>query len=769
MSGTEIGLDNTCKSVYALQEFFGLFGAEPKSTAAGVLKEYKEALTFDLKYLNASEEKISKQQRLLQINTYLDTLNQVQDDAQVTGPLKQAFPLYPEPLIHLMQRDTTNLHSIILRPIYKDNFLRLTVVTPTFSAHHTQPSILADTLRQQYQHISFTPKSKDELIARVILRCAGLPVELAAIKAQLIQEINDYLGIAVNLEHTQGSRYAPSVSMNQAYLDEQINPTTTEECVNGLIQYCTPNLFDTIEGSPFYTVNTSERLSILTQFFLAELNIVCKEQGMTVANFGQILEQDAQLTQELATAVKHALEHSAPVEETLIKSINQHQARFELNQPIPDQGIPALKTRFKSHWEHIKASPHFDEFMLLGEQHGLFVAHQGSIATHFANFVHIGWQHDLNQFIQDFESIDKPNNMIPHKNTHILQEMELDVSSMDTNSLQALYDDINTHPRKEALLIQFKQERPDFKAQIEVREFLQHVAYGEQNEAEALLQDPTIAQELLTAHHIPFTDYSGRTFQCTAYEYAYWAKDSHMQRMLEKYIRQDDSTRLNILGRVNAIEEPINPTLSAGFLAPPRIKGVCYTTQDSAGNTIHHRDAHYDLTPLISALQHYVAEFKKKPNKTQADWDAIEKIWIEEVGRAQRDVPAHIAHEYCHPDRSFNDIKKNSESLSAANSSNLKRQLKFSNYETGNYDAWFSRGPYSMDSGLGFSWGIVRGWPRIGRAIRRVGVAGLGVNAGAHIDLAALIIIDNVRTEDLKQSLRNLSQPLNGPAESHGP
>ena len=45
-------------------------------------------------------------------------------------------------------------------------------------------------------------------------------------------------------------------------------------------------------------------------------------------------------------------------------------------------------------------------------------------------------------------------------------------------------------------------------------QFLQHVAYGEQNEAESLLkQGADSAQELLTEREFPFTDYSGRTFK----------------------------------------------------------------------------------------------------------------------------------------------------------------------------------------------------------------------------------------------------------------
>lgn len=800
MSGTEIGLDNTCKSVYSLQEFFGLLGENKQSTGLGVLTDYKAALEFDLKYMSTSAEKTAKAHRLSQIETYLEILRHVQQDNRITEPLKQAFPLYPEPLVHLMEAVDANLHSIILRPREQDNYLRTTAIEPTFSANHNQMvnghivpqnSILADTLRQAYQSISFTPKSKEALIANVVSKRIGLPVDFTQIKSALIAEVQRYLGITVRFEETQGNRYAPSVPMNQPYLDRELsidsdNPATTESYTHALIQYCTPNLFDNIEGSPFYTVNDTEHLSILTQFFLAELNIACREQSITTANFGQILESDTQLTRDLVEAVKNALEHSAPVEETLIQYINQHQQHFELTTLISEESVPTLKEsptlkeRFKSHWEQIKASPHFDEFMLLGKKKGLFVTHQGCMATHFASFLQMGWQDSrLDAALQDFVTVEKPDNVIVHQNAHIhadIKEIEIDLSQMDTDALQALYEDINTYPEqalKESLLAQLKQERPDFKPKIDAKKFLQHVAYGEQNEAEALLQqDPELAQELLKADNSPFTDYSGRTFNCTAYEYAYWAKDTHMQRMLEKYIRINEETRQLMLHRVQEIEKLVPsaapPRFFGLFQPSPIPQGLHYTTKDKQGLITEHQDAGFDLTPLIHALKHYKDEYDKKSNKTEADWDALDKIWIEEVGRAQRNVTAHIAHEYCHPDRSFEDVNNNNELLSAAIPSNLKRQLKFYNVDTGNHDFWFSPDSYSVDSGLGFSFGILRR-RRSGGAD---GVAGRGSAMWdvAHADSVALTTIDKVRTNDREQSLLNLSRPLNPQAsQSHGP
>jgi hypothetical protein len=806
MSGTEIGLDNTCKSVYSLQEFFGLAGADKERSALGVLTDYKAVLEFDLKYMPASAAKTAKAHRLSQIDTYLDILNQVQLDTRIRNPLMRNSPVYPEPLVHLMQSVDANLHSIILRPRVQDSYLRTTAIEPTFSANHNQmvndeivpEASLFDTLRNRYQTIPLTPKSTEGLIALIRSKRVGLPVDFDQIKVQLKDEIKTYLGIDVRFEQThsnQAQRAAGAIvsaPMNQPYLDEQLginadNPATIEDYVNGLIHYCTPNLFDNVEDSPFYTVNDPEQLSILTQFFLAHLNIACQEASITTADFGQVLESDATLVEALAEAVKEALAHSASVEETLISFINQHQNRFGLTTLISEESLPALKgsptlnERFKSHWEEIKESPHFDEFMLLAKKSGLFVTHQYGMAIHFANFLQMGWQDNrLDMQLQDFHAVDKPDNVIPHKNEHIhadMAEIEIDLSHMDKDALQALYEDISNYPDQtlsKELLAQFKLERPDFKPRIDAKQFLQHVAYGEQDEAEALLQqDPELAQELLQADGIPFTDYSGRTFKCTAYEYAYWAKDSHMQRMLEKYIRINEETRQLILQRVEDIEKLVSSSGPGFFQSPPKPQGLHYTTKNKQGSVIEHQDAGFDLTPLINALNHYVAEHDKKPNKTEADWDALEKIWIEEVGRAQRDIPAHIAHEYCHPDRSFEDVNENNQLLDASNPDNLKRQLKFYNYDTGNTDVWFSPNSYSVDSGLGFSFGVC-GAVRLRRGtIARglaLGLAGLQLNVEWRgCDSAALTTIDKVRTIDREQSRLFLSHPLNlQESQSHG-
>ena len=448
-----------------------------------------------------------------------------------------------------------------------------------------------------------------------------------------------------------------------------------------------------------------------------------------------------------------------------LSRINAYATELKLKTSLTQEDFKAIKETFALRYAEIKDSPHFDEFFLLNTQKkGDFFIHQGAICTPFAKFVCsplFDLPAELTQALENARKTASTLNIeIPHHNPLVQGEVEIHTATLDNTALQALYEQINTYKDqtlKKQLLAPLKQERPDFKPPINAKQFLQHIAYGEQDEAEILLQkDPELAQELLKAHNIPFTDYSGRTFTCTAYEYAWWAKDAHMLKMLEKYIKQDEETRQFILERVKVIEELITPPSSSGFFGPAKPRGLLYTTQNSEGQTIEHCEAHFDLSPLMEALRTYISAYNISPKETDADWEALYKSWIE-VGLPQREVPAHIAQEYCHPNRSFDDVSQNKSLLNASEPSNLKRQLTFYNYKTSAYDSWFTRGTDSSDSSLGSSFAILRGR---GHEATAASCANAGGASAWPIDLLAIEAIDEVRTGDLKESLDNLNRPI---------
>lgn len=250
---------------------------------------------------------------------------------------------------------------------------------------------------------------------------------------------------------------------------------------------------------------------------------------------------------------------------------------------------------------------------------------------------------------------------------------------------------------------------------------LTHVARGEQGEAEAFLkkckQNKSLDSQWFLKTPLTFTDYSGRTFNCTAYEYADWAKDTHMCRMLAKYM--DEDTKAEILKQINKNDQ----------------EGLSYKEDGK-----DFRSAHFDFNPLKTDLQAYVDGYKGW--KTNDDPEAIDDAWLK-VGKNQRKVPAHVANEYCHPERSFDptpDFKEES----------LPRILKFYNFITGKDEDWY---PLPGGSeGLGFNFSVNRSW-----ALRPEGVADGSLVLRSLSDLEAMCHLDEVRTEELKELRKHLA------------
>ena len=333
---------------------------------------------------------------------------------------------------------------------------------------------------------------------------------------------------------------------------------------------------------------------------------------------------------------------------------------------------------------------------------------------------------------------------------------------------------------------------------FQLRQFSDDVAKGQQDAAKDILQGSDDKQTLLRAR-AKFTDYSGRTFNCTAYEYAYWAKDTHLCRMLESHM--DDKTKTQLLERVNEMEHTglayqqhgvdyQNPHYDMSFvlknlsldefrqlktMVGQKIAKINNATADNYATLAftatefeqlkkeldHHKQSRltsffytspanavanklqFDFKSLITALDTYVTNYDRW-NYHQRD-----EGWLN-VGKAQREVTAHIAHEYCRYNRSF-------EPCPEFNEETLPRCFTFINYVT-NVELWFPL--TSSSSGLGFDFGIIHR-DRSGRggaagARSREGWAGqvlLGYPGRCpRLDLAAISRLDEVRTADLTQS-----------------
>ena len=111
-----------------------------------------------------------------------------------------------------------------------------------------------------------------------------------------------------------------------------------------------------------------------------------------------------------------------------------------------------------------------------------------------------------------------------------------------------------------------------------------------------------------------------------------------------------------------------------------------------------------------------------------------------DVGLAQRDVPVHVINEYCRGDRSFNPKPSFDED-------HLPRDILYFNYQKRMYVDFF---PDTTRLGIDFALTRSKASSPMGAVGRWCGLQ------GGQLDLEAVKHLDEVRTEDISQSLLNL-------------
>jgi hypothetical protein len=198
-----------------------------------------------------------------------------------------------------------------------------------------------------------------------------------------------------------------------------------------------------------------------------------------------------------------------------------------------------------------------------------------------------------------------------------------------------------------------------------------------------------------------------------------------MCRMLEHHM--NDATKTTMLERIEEIERIV--------LKTGQPMGLSYQQ-----NGAEHRSAHFNFEPLRRAYEQYVNGYDAW--RAASNWDALKVAWMN-IGIAQRNVPTHVAQEYCHPTRSFDRLPSFN-----VDEERLPRVLAVYNWSTRRDALWFPLG--LAESGVT----LMRS-----NFLRCAGrLDGMGRQA-AEYDLAAITHLDQVRHLDLKVSRDHLSPP----------
>ena len=787
VGGQEISTDNTCQSKTELNVFFRM------GDGVRELESYKSVLEFHLSLLDENDERRTiKEERLAQINTYLETVISMQNSYITTIDTFLAKP--------------SNLYSIQLRPQMQDPMS--VVVNPVFtinrknSSSGTPLSPLYNKMHDAFPRLTLgKPDPSMQLITSTL---SALPQDASFedIQRVLNEQCQALFDIPVDFQsyiNRTDHRTTEKQTVDKAYIDALMgfgDDTTPEEYINALLGCCASSLWVTLEGSPFYlgTYSAAEEqaecLSMMTQFYLGVLNVHCRAQGISNKNFGEILDNSSTLSQALVESISQALTSGDDVESAVISFFNAHKVAFSLSENLGPNDKNAIQNKFKISYKTVtatKENPYMDDFMILdrkasGEK-DIFFTQNGLICTDFANIAPPGPHQDYFTEIRQ--------NAATHANALNSQEEPAITIDIEPEALMDKLSNIQWGkvPRE---MIDACRTFPAFLN----RQFSDDVAKGNQDEAEAMLRAPEDKQAMLRMP-TKLTDYSGRTFNCTAYEYAYWAKDTRMCRMLESHM--DDATKTYLLDKVEEMEQVglayrqhgvdyQNPHYDNSFVLKDlsanefsqikkmlgannnkiqeatvdnyrtlafsateyeqlkqavekhkqyRATSFFYT---SPANAIANKLT-FDFNSLITALDKYTTKFVRHDSHQQGI------AWLE-VGMAQRDVPAHIAQEYCDEDGDFGPQSEfNEPDLSRASIFNFSR----------NQD-WFP--PAASSAGLGVDFAVIRGRMNTeaeGGVWR--GMAG-GVRPGAASNLKAVRRLDEVRTADLTRSRDILSEAV---------
>lgn len=236
-----------------------------------------------------------------------------------------------------------------------------------------------------------------------------------------------------------------------------------------------------------------------------------------------------------------------------------------------------------------------------------------------------------------------------------------------------------------------------------VTRLLAYIAQGEQNEAEGMLkEDPSL---LLRKGNV--TDLSGRKFyQITALQYALWALDRHMWEML--------------------FEHFIDKNKAAEQLQELEAFGIEYLMLKACESKADmKREKHFDFSSIIDVLQTHCNSYYLR----DTTFDQSHDSWCK-VGVQQRNLPAHVVNEYCHPSRELYPVPDFKEKV-------LPRQRTFNKQQRDS--SWYT------DKDLGVNFAITCEPPLRGAQGKPYNLVPYGEK-----DLFALKALYKVRTEELE-------------------
>ncbi|MFA6303331.1 MAG: hypothetical protein WC627_09405 [Legionella sp.] len=452
-TGTLIGLDNTCMAFEALDSFFG--NDNQNSSALTSLNQYKISLEADINAMEDNDLRRLKEDRLCQVNEYLASLPKQKPFFNIWN--------YPEPIKRLASSPKSNLYSMLLRPYYDSNAAYQTNFA-LFQLRRKDNSLclcfptLFDSLNLINGSSYSVRNHKENLIslARNKLECT-FPFVITKAINRLVSALtiaykelfNNPIDFFVNEEILDQLGYEQE---GKIYNKKELN-----DLLAGIISYRDAQLSIFPMQSPFSKYRDTS-WTVLIQFFLAEVNFYAHAQQIATINFAAVLDSKPLLANEFSNTIQTAIFQKLSIENVICEFISKHADHFKLKRSLNTKDYKECARRFSQHWEIIKDSPHFDEFMILDhEKKGRFFAHQGAICVDFSDYVRQQWFGKLN-----FKAHKRANNEVlslpvelPQRQKHeseviqsIQTQTELEQQNLLKNLIGTLIRNINCKNNK---------------------------------------------------------------------------------------------------------------------------------------------------------------------------------------------------------------------------------------------------------------------------------------------------------------------------------
>ncbi|QEY51323.1 hypothetical protein FQU71_08715 [Legionella longbeachae] len=405
-----IGLDNTCQSVIALKDFFGRShdSERKRSSCLHHLQDYKAQLEHDIQLLTECGKPTDAiRSRLSQVEFYISVLGDVVNNhVGLLNGLNYVFPEYPQAFQNLIAQTDSNVYAMRLKPRTEDLMLR--AHNPLFYVRRSDesPSVFYNALMNRFRQLSDFSKissARDGFInlvkQKVYNKCnKSCPVTIGVFKRYLAGAFGECIPeINVRTSFCNDAHFSQALD-NLSYSDGDEIKSDRElfELLDNLLSSF--GNYEPSESSAFSTIRNEasleqkiEKLSILTQFFLAEINIYAQSHRLLSEkyNFAQPLDSNVNFADQLARNVKEAVENGGEVEQALFKFINQNRSQFKLTRELTIQEQAQIKEKANVHFRSIKDSPHMDEFLVLDtekQSNARFYYHQGSICCDFTKW-----------------------------------------------------------------------------------------------------------------------------------------------------------------------------------------------------------------------------------------------------------------------------------------------------------------------------------------------------------------------------------------------